>query len=169
MKYRSSERAAAILGLVILGVTGCGAPGSDHVAAATASGTGGTAPSTLPSVAPDSLAPAGPAPGGGPGEAEDHLNAQLTSLVSSLGCDDVETQSHLAAVDSQITCRSGTERLFMMTFRSSLDRDNYLTQGPQVVDGGFNVVGPTWIVHTESATTAQHLGGQLNGAVQSGP
>src|SRR4051812_13449966 len=128
MNYPCSGRAAAILVLVIMGVTGCGAPGSDHVAAATASGTRGTAPSTPPSVAPDSLAPAGPAPGGGPAEAEDHLSAQLTSLVSSLGCEDVETQSHLAAVESQITCRSGTERLFMMTFRSSLDRDLYLTQ-----------------------------------------
>jgi hypothetical protein len=101
-------------------------------------------------------------------EAAEDQPPAVASLASSLGCEELESQEHLPVVDSQATCRRGTERVYLMTFRSAVDRDTYLTQGPQVVEGGFNVVGPTWVLHVDEATTAQDLGGQLHGAVQNG-
>jgi hypothetical protein len=55
----------------------------------------------------------------------------------------------------------------MMTFGSTANRDTYL-RGTQVVEGGFNVVGPTWVVHVEDAATAQDLGSHLHGDVRNG-
>jgi hypothetical protein len=170
----------AVAVAVVVGVAGGGSPGTGPdesgteasggvtAEAASSSGPGGSE-STSVSEAPNSLAPAGPAPGGVAEAAEGEAPPAVAALASSLGCADLESQAHLAAVDAQATCRRGTERVYVMTFRSALDRDTYLTQGPQVVTGGFNVVGTTWVVHVETATTAQDVGAQLQGAVVSGP
>jgi hypothetical protein len=78
-------------------------------------------------------------------------------------------QSHLPSVEAQMTCRRGTEQAYIMTFRSATDRDTYLGRGPQVVPGGFNVVGGTWVVHVEARATANALAAQLHGAVRPAP
>ena len=169
----------AVAVAVVVGVAGGASPGTGPdesgteasggvTAEAASSSAPGGSESTSVSEAPNSLAPAGPA-SGGVAEAEGEAPPAVAALASSLGCADLESQAHLAAVDAQATCRRGTERVYVMTFRSALDRDTYLTQGPQVVTGGFNVVGATWVVHVETATTAQDVGAQLQGSVVSGP
>jgi hypothetical protein len=102
-------------------------------------------------------------------EAEVNEHPAVAALAGPAGCEELETQAHIAAVESQFTCRRGTERLYLMTFRTAADRDTYLEQGPQVVPGGFNVVGPTWVVHVETAAIAETLADQLQGAVRAGP
>lgn len=90
------------------------------------------------------------------------------AIARSAGCADIEPQAHLPSVKVQLSCRRGTEHAYVMTFRSTTDRDTYLTQGPQVVPGGFNVVGRTWVVHVERPSTADALAAQLSGAVHPG-
>jgi hypothetical protein len=101
--------------------------------------------------------------------AEEGSNQPVAAAVArSSGCAEIESQAHLPVVDQQFSCRRGTEHAYVMTFRTTANRDAYLTRGPQVVSGGFNVVGPTWVVHVESASTAGALGTQLGGVVRAG-
>jgi hypothetical protein len=92
----------------------------------------------------------------------------VAGLARSAGCVELEAQAHVASVDQQYSCRRGTERAYVLTFRSTADRDSYLTRGPQVVPGGYDVVGPTWLVHVEAAATARILGTRLGGVVRPG-
>lgn len=168
-------------GLAILAAAGCASRSAEmptptdatssgkHAAASGTTARGG-GPLISPRADPDNLAPAGPAPGGTSGKAEEEGDADpaATAIATSAGCEDIEPQAHLPSVDAQLSCRRGTEHAYVMTFRSTTDRDTYLTHGPQVVPGGFNVVGRTWVVHVESSSTANTLAAQLSGAVRPG-
>jgi hypothetical protein len=115
------------------------------------------------------LAPAGPAPGGVVKEAgEEHDLGSVSQIADSIGCEDVEGQQHLPVVSQQLSCRRGVERLYVMSFDSWTNRDAYLSAGPQVVTGGFNVVGPTWVVHVETQQTADEVQQKLQGEVRAG-
>jgi hypothetical protein len=168
-------------GLAILAAAGCASRSAEMPTSADATSSGkhaaasgttarGGGPLSSPRADPDNLAPAGPAPGGtsGKAEGEGDANPAATAIATSAGCEDTEPQSHLPSVDEQLSCRRGTEHAYVMTFRSTTDRDAYLTRGPQVVPGGFNVVGPTWVVHVESSSTAHTLGTRLKGTVRAG-
>lgn len=124
---------------------------------------------TQPRADPNSLAPAGPAPGGGTHEEEGEDDPAAAAIATSVGCVETETQAHVPSVDQQLSCRRGTEHVYVMTFRSTTDRDTYLTREPQVIPGGFNVVGQTWVVHVEAPATANTLATQLRAALRPGP
>jgi hypothetical protein len=156
---------AAVLGLLFLATTACaraGHPESATAAPAAASGPATAAPSAA------HLAPAGPAPGGVVKEDDGKDQPVASALGDSAACADMESQQHLPVVDEQVSCRRGTERLYVLTFRNTTDRDTYLTAGPQVVGGGFNVVGSTWVLHVEMSQTAATLATQLHGTVRPG-
>jgi hypothetical protein len=180
----------AAFGVVTLFVAGCGndaggaasaSPGhgaaSVHQVDAAAQSLHGvpTGSGSGPSAAahptsPPGLAPAGPAPGGGgAGEADEESDVGAVSHIADLiGCEDRESQQHLPMVSQQLSCRRGIERVYVMAFDSFTNRDAYLASGAQVVTGGYNVVGPTWVVHVESQQTANELQQQRGGAVQPG-
>jgi len=133
----------------------------------------GCAASATPSAAGDpsetpsstiSLAPAGPPPGGAVDEADPREDEPaVAGIVRSIGCVEGEVQEPLPLVTIQLSCRIGTERVYVLTFETSADRDAYLgeVRGPQVVTGGWNITGPAWVVHVETEATAVRLAKQL--------
>ena len=154
--------AAAVGSVLALLVTGCTSHQPGRSAAAATAGRSAT-----PSSA--SLAPAGPAPGeasGAPGEDEEP--GPSLDLARSIGCADIEEQESLPSVGQQLTCRRGVDRIYVMTFATSADRDVYLGQDQPVVPGGWNVIGPTWVIHTDVSAAAQELMHQLGGSVSAG-
>lgn len=115
---------------------------------------------------PGSLAPAGPAPSGLTKEAgEGDDQPAVTRLADAIGCEDLESQSHLPFVREQGSCRLDTEHVYILTFGSGADRDTYLNVGPHVVQGGYNVIGSDWVVHVENIDTAHTVQSELNGDI----
>lgn len=171
--------AVGVLGVLLAGCSAGAAPSADPARPAAGSpatavpvpGSGQAAAAanaaSVP-IAPDSLAPAGPAPGGPVNEAEPGARTPVAQLADSIHCVDGESQAHLPFVSGQTSCRRGTERVYVLTFPSTADRDRYLTQGPQVVPGGWNVTGPQWLLHVESRATATELAQSLHGVVVPG-
>lgn len=130
---------------------------------------GGSPGDPLPAGPSGSLAPAGPAPGdssGGPGE--DEGKGQSLDLARAIGCADMEEQESLPSVSQQLTCRRGVERIYILTFATVGDRDIYLGQDQQVVPGGWNLIGPNWVIHADVSQTAQDLMHQLGGIISVG-
>jgi hypothetical protein len=113
------------------------------------------------------LAPAGPAPAGPGDEDESDRYPVASALALRAGCEDLESQAHLVSVAEQLSCRRGIEHVYVMTFRRTADRDAYLG-GQQVVTGGYNVVGPTWVVHMEDPTSSSTVAHQLGGTLRPG-
>lgn len=160
-------------GLMVVAAAGCASRAAATPASTVASGAATQPSSALgagvlpaPRADPDRLAPAGPAPGGHTQENDGQDEPAAAAIARSIDCVDAEVQAHLPSVEEQLTCRRGTEQAYIMTFRSTTDRDTYLTRGPQVVPGGFDVVGRTWVVHVVARATATALATQLAGAVQ---
>lgn len=170
---------AGIAGFLLSsGVAGCASPTDQSSAAAHTGGTSGAnrSPSVgaggvlapTPAALPD-LAPAGPAPGGTSPVDEGEEQPTVAALAAAVGCVELEPQTHVPSVDEQVSCRRGTERAYLLTFRSTADRDVYLTRGPQVVTGGFTVIAATCVVHVASEGTARAFATRLRGVVRAGP
>jgi hypothetical protein len=136
--------------------------------AARSSSAGVATSAAAPQATAHHLAPAGPAPGGADLVDEGDEQPATAALARSVGCVELEPQAHVPAVEEQVSCRRGTERTYLMTFRSTADRDTYLTHGPQVVPGGFNVIGNTFVVHVPTTATARFLAAALPGLVRAG-
>ena len=167
--------ATGVAGLLLaIGASGCSAGEGASPAASLHSGDGpaptashGISAAPVGATATGGLAPAGPAPGG-PGEEGEGEGAQVpfaAALARDIDCADFEPQAHVAAVDEQLSCRRGVDRVYVMTFRSTTDRDTYLS-GAKVVSGGFDVVGPTWVVHLADAPVAESVATRLGGSVR---
>lgn len=170
----SVRRVVAVVGaIVFLGAAACGTQGARVAAAPSTAQAGGTAAQTPSSTGATStpehvdLAPAGPAPGGPGDEDEGEKFPIAAALALKVGCEDLESQAHVPAVSEQLSCRLGVEHVYVITFRTAADRDSYL-RGQQVVSGGFNVVGPTWVLHLEDPASSTAVARQLGGALQSG-
>ena len=144
--------------------TGSPVPADVAAVNAAAAATGGASPA----VAPDSLAPAGPAPGGVVVEEESGEPSSASKIADSIACVEMESQEHQPSVEEQTSCRRGVDRVYISTFTTAANRDTYLREGPQVVPGGWNVVGENWVVHVESESTANEVQAQLQGSVQPG-
>jgi len=115
---------------------------------------------------PGSLAPAGPAPGGYSSAEEDAFGEQpiAARLADSVGCADLEVQEHLPAVSEQVSCRRGIDRVYVLTFVSPANRDTYLSAVRPVVPGGWNVIGPSWVLHVETQSLATGIQQQIGGS-----
>jgi len=113
-----------------------------------------------------SLAPAGPAPGGYSRAEEDAFGEQpiAARLADSVGCADLEVQEPLPAVSEQVSCRRGTDRVYVLTFDSPANRDTYLHAVRPVVPGGWNIIGPTWVLHVETQSMATEVQRQIGGS-----
>ena len=113
------------------------------------------------------LAPAGPAPGGAPAE-EGEEETGAVRLADAVDCVDVEPQEPLPAVREQLSCRRGLDRVYVLTFSTPTDRDTYLGTDSPVVPGGWNVVGPSWVLNVEPREAALGMQRRLGGVVRRG-
>lgn len=180
-RRRTQVVVAIVSGLLLFCAAGCASPagqasGAQQTGAAdiAAGSSAAAAPRSVTplaarqDLAPDGAAPGGSAPGGAAPLDEGDEQPAAEALARSVGCVEPEPQAHVAAVDEQVSCRRGAERTYLMTFRSTADRDICLAHAPQVVSGGFNVIGKTFVVHVPTMATARFLAAVLPGQIRAG-
>ena len=114
---------------------------------------------------------------GGPVPDEGTTSASATTIADALAaaglpCKDLSTRPGVTHVASEATCSIGVDDVIIRAFKTTEDRDLYMETSANFVEQlSFDIeapprlVGPTWIVTTDTRATAEKiraiLGGEL--------
>jgi hypothetical protein len=92
---------------------------------------------------------------------------------AGIDCTGLEPRTAATHVKEQGKCKVGGEDVLIRAFDTSADRDLFLQSSDKVVDQlSFNIdspprlIGPTWIVTTDTAATARLIQAALGGELK---